>query len=263
VSRIAARFAELRRQNRAALVTFVTSGDPDAELGAEILAGLPKAGADLIEVGMPFSDPMADGPAIQAANLRALKSGMTLAGTLDQVRRFRKRDETTPIALMGYLNPIESYGAKRFFADAKSAGVDGLIPVDVPPEEIDSLGDPDSVDIIRLATPTTDEKRLPAVLKGASGFLYYVSILGITGTKAADDAVVRGAVAKVKRHTDLPVAVGFGIRTPEQASAIARVADGAVVGTVLVDQVIKAKDPVAGVLSTVEQLAKAVRGARA
>jgi tryptophan synthase alpha chain len=263
MSRISARFADLKRAKRAGLVTFVTAGDPDPDRSAAILAGLPKAGADLIEIGMPFSDPMADGPAIQAANLRALKSGMTLKTTLEQVRGFRAGDAATPIVLMGYLNPIESYGAKRFLADAKSAGVDGLILVDVPPEESDAIGSVDGIDIIRLATPTTDDNRLPAVLAGASGFLYYVSIAGITGTAAPDEAKVRAAVTRVKRHTDLPVAVGFGIRTPEQAAAIARVADAAVVGTALVNQVVAAKDPVAGVLEVVEGLAAAVRSARA
>jgi len=262
VSRIAARFAQLKRANRAGLVTFITAGDPDPARSAAILAGLPKAGADLIELGMPFSDPMADGPAIQAANLRALKSGMTLAKTLEQVRGFRKGDDATPIVLMGYLNPIETYGAKKFLADAKSAGVDGLILVDVPPEEIDSVGATDGIDIIRLATPTTDDKRLPAVLKGASGFLYYVSITGITGTAAPDEIKVREAVARVRTHTDLPIAVGFGIRTPEQAAAIARGADAAVVGSVLVNEIAEAKDPVAGVMRIVAGLAAAVRGAR-
>ena len=262
MSRIANRFAELKRANRAGLVTFITAGDPDPARSAAVLAALPKAGADLIELGMPFSDPMADGPAIQASNLRALKAGMTLPKTLEQVRSFRKGDDTTPIVLMGYLNPIETYGAKRFLADAKSAGIDGLIIVDVPPEEIDSVGATDGIDIIRLATPTTDEKRLPAVLKGASGFLYYVSITGITGTAAPDEAKVRAAVARMKKHTDLPVAVGFGIRTPEQAAAIARGADAAVVGSVLVNQSVEAKDPVAGVVKIVEGLAAAVRGAR-
>jgi tryptophan synthase alpha chain len=262
MSRIAARFAELKRAKRAGLVTFITGGDPDAERSQAILDGMPKAGADLIEIGMPFSDPMADGPAIQAANLRALKSGVTLPKTLEQVRRFRKRDDATPLVLMGYLNPIETYGAKRFLSDAKTAGVDGLILVDVPPEEVDSVGATDGIDVIRLATPTTDEKRLPAVLRGASGFLYYVSIAGITGTKEVDEPRARAAVERMKRHTELPIAVGFGIRTPEQAASIARVADAAVVGTVLVDQVVQAKDPVAGVLGVVEKLAAAVRGAR-
>jgi len=262
MSRISERFAELKRAGRAGFGAYVSAGDPDARRSAEILAGLPGAGADMIELGMPFSDPMADGPAIQAGNLRALKAGITLPRTLDMVRAFRKGDDRTPLVLMGYLNPIEQYGSKRFLSDAKSAGVDGLIIVDVPPEEQDSLGHFDGLDIIRLATPTSDDRRLPRVLEGASGFLYYVSITGITGTATFDEAKVRDAVARVKRHTKLPIAVGFGIRTPAQAAVIARVADAAVVGSALVQKVAEGGDVVAGVLGLVRELSAAVRSAR-
>jgi tryptophan synthase alpha chain len=273
VSRIAERFAALRAENRAGLVTYLTCGDPDASTFARLLAGLPATGADLIEIGMPFSDPMADGPAIQAAGLRALKGGMTLARTLEIVRGFRAADGTTPIVLMGYYNPIYRYGAARFIADAKSAGVDGLIIVDLPPEHDDELCLPalaGGLDFVRLATPTTDDARLPAVLRHTQGFIYYVSIAGITGTKSADIAGVREAVARLKRHSALPVAVGFGIRTPEQAAEVARVADAAVVGTALVDRVARELDGdgrakpglVAAVLGDVRALADGVRGAR-
>ena len=263
MSRISARFAELKQAGRAGFGAYVSAGDPDAKRSAEILAGLPGAGADFIELGMPFSDPMADGPAIQAGNLRALKAGITLPKTLEMVRAFRQGDSRTPVVLMGYLNPIEQYGSKKFLSDANSAGVDGLIIVDVPPEEQDSLGAIDGIDIIRLATPTSDDKRLPRVLEGASGFLYYVSITGITGTATFDEAKVRDAVARVRRHTKLPVAVGFGIRTPAQAAVIARVADAAVVGSALVAKVAEGGDVVAGVLGLVRDLSAAVRSARA
>jgi len=262
VSRIAERFAALRQAGRAGFGAYVSAGDPDAKRSAEILSGLPGAGADFIEVGMPFSDPMADGPAIQAGNLRALKAGITLPKTLEMVHAFRKGESRTPIVLMGYLNPIEQYGAARFLSDAKAAGVDGLIIVDVPPEEQDSLGKLDGIDQIRLATPTTDDKRLPRVLDGASGFLYYVSITGITGTATFDEAKVRDAVTRLKRHTALPVAVGFGIRTPTQAATIARVADAAVVGSALVSKVAEGGDVVSGVLGLVRELSAAVRSAR-
>ncbi len=237
-TRIDARFAELKKQGRSAFVTFLMAGDPDPATALELLKALPKAGADMIEIGMPFTDPMADGPSIQAAGLRALKAGMTLKKTLEMVRGFRKDDNTTPLVLMGYYNPIYIYGVEKFLVDAKSAGVDGLIIVDLPPEEDDELCLPAmkaGLNFIRLATPTTDDKRLPAVLANTSGFVYYVAIAGITGAASADAGVVGEAVARIKRHTQLPVCVGFGIRTPDNARGIAAKADGAVVGTALVD----------------------------
>ncbi|MDX3969573.1 MAG: tryptophan synthase subunit alpha [Bradyrhizobium sp.] len=237
-TRIDTRFAELAMQGRSAFVTFLMAGDPDPATSLEIIKALPKSGADVIEIGMPFTDPMADGPSIQAAGLRALKAGMTLKKTLELVRGFRKDDNATPIVLMGYYNPIYIYGVDKFLVDAKSAGVDGLIIVDLPPEEDDELCLPAmkaGLNFIRLATPTTDDKRLPAVLANTSGFVYYVSITGITGAAAADSTAVSEAVARIKRHTKLPVCVGFGIRTPETARAIASHANGAVVGTALVD----------------------------
>jgi tryptophan synthase alpha chain len=237
-TRIDARFAELKRQRRSAFVTFLMAGDPDPATSLRIIQALPSAGADIIEIGMPFTDPMADGPSIQAAGLRALKAGMTLKKTLELVRAFRSGDQTTPLVLMGYYNPIYIYGVDRFLADAKSAGVDGLIIVDLPPEEDRELCLPAlqaGLNFIRLATPTTDDKRLPAVLANTSGFVYYVSITGITGAAAADATAVGAAVSRIKRHTKLPVCVGFGVRTPEAARAIAEHADGAVVGTALID----------------------------
>ena len=240
--RIERRFAALRTKGRAALVTFTMAGDPDATTALEILKNLPKAGADVIELGMPFTDPMADGPAIQAAGLRALKAGQTLKKTLAAVREFRKADDATPIVLMGYYNPMYIYGVDKFLADAKAAGVDGLIVVDLPPEEDTELCLPAvqaGLSFIRLATPTTDDKRLPAVLANTSGFVYYVSITGITGAAAPDAGKVSAAVARIKRHTRLPVCVGFGVRTAEQARAIAGGADGVVVGSALVDAVRK------------------------
>ncbi|MCK1357243.1 tryptophan synthase subunit alpha [Bradyrhizobium sp. 199] len=237
-TRIDTRFAELKKQGRSAFVTFLMAGDPDPATSLEIIKALPKSGADVIEIGMPFTDPMADGPSIQAAGLRALKAGMTLKKTLELVRGFRKDDNATPIVLMGYYNPIYIYGVDKFLVDAKGAGVDGLIIVDLPPEEDDELCLPAmkaGLNFIRLATPTTDDKRLPAVLANTSGFVYYVSITGITGAATADTAAVSEAVARIKRHTKLPVCVGFGIRTPETARAIASHANGAVVGTALVD----------------------------
>jgi len=269
--RIARRFAALKGAGRGGLVTFVTAGDPDADTSLEIIKGLPAAGADLIEIGMPFSDPMADGPAIQASSLRALKAGMTLKKTLELVRKFRAGDGETPVVLMGYYNPIYQYGVDRFLADFKAAGADGLIVVDLPPEEDEELCVPAlkaGVNFIRLATPTTDDKRLPTVLRNTSGFVYYVSIMGITGTRSAAGADVKKAVERLKRHTDLPVAVGFGIRTPEQAADIAKVADAAVVGSALVSRVADrlsagSKNGVAeDVLSLVRQLADGVHGAR-
>jgi tryptophan synthase alpha chain len=237
-TRIDNRFADLKRENRAALVTFLTAGDPDMDTSFAILKGLPDAGADVIEIGMPFTDPMADGPAIQASSQRALKGGQDMKKTLSMIRNFRVNDHATPVVLMGYYNPIYIYGVDRFLADAKTAGVDGLIVVDLPPEEDDELCLPAlkaGLNFIRLATPTTDDKRLPAVLANTSGFVYYVSITGITGSAAADPWAVTAAVSRIKRHTKLPVAVGFGVRTAEQARAIAQAADGVVVGSALVD----------------------------
>ncbi|MGP8123605.1 MAG: tryptophan synthase subunit alpha [Xanthobacteraceae bacterium] len=237
-TRIVRRFADLKQQGRAAFVTFVMCGDPDLATSLEIIKALPRAGADVIEIGMPFTDPMADGPAIQAAGLRALKAGTTLAKTLQLVRQFRAAVDASAVVLMGYYTPIYIYGVARFLDDAKSAGVDGLIIVDLPPEEDEELCIPAlkaGLNFIRLATPTTDDKRLPTVLTNTSGFVYYVSITGITGSASADSAAVGSAVARIKRHTALPVCVGFGIRTPEAAAAIARDADGVVVGSALVD----------------------------
>jgi tryptophan synthase alpha chain len=237
-TRIDARFAQLKQQGRSAFGTFLMAGDPDPQTSLAIVKAMPKAGADVIELGMPFTDPMADGPSIQAAGLRALNAGMTLKKTLQLVRDFRKEDNATPLVLMGYYNPIYIYGVDRFLTDAKSAGVDGLIIVDLPPEEDTELCLPAlkaGLNFIRLATPTTDDKRLPAVLANTSGFVYYVAITGITGAAAADSKVVGDAVARIKRHTNLPVCVGFGIKTPEAARAIAERAGGAVVGTALVD----------------------------
>jgi len=272
-TRIDARFAELKKQGRSALVTFLMAGDPDPSTSLEIITALPKAGADIIEIGMPFTDPMADGPAIQAAGLRALKAGMTLKKTLAMVREFRKMDGTTPVVLMGYYNPIYIHGVDRFLLDAKSAGVDGLIIVDLPPEEDTELCLPAmkaGLNFIRLATPTTDDKRLPAVLANTSGFVYYVSITGITGSASADTGEVGETVARIKRHTKLPVCVGFGIRTPMAARAIAQNADGAVVGTALIDALRASLDPegratgktVDAVSDLVSLLAQGVRGAK-
>ena len=240
LTRIDRTFAELKAVNRAGLVTFVTAGDPDLVTAAAILDGLPDAGADIIELGMPFTDPMADGPAIHAASLRALKAGTTLKLTLDLVRRFRTRNEATPIVLMGYYNPIYRYGVDKFLADAIEVGVDGLIVVDLPPEEDVELCLPAlhaGVSFIRLATPTTDDDRLVRVLSNTSGFVYYVSITGITGAGASDPAQVAREVKRIRRQTDLPIAVGFGIRTPEQAAAIAKIADAVVIGSALVNKV--------------------------
>jgi tryptophan synthase alpha chain len=272
-TRIDTRFAELKREGRAAFVTFLMAGDPDLKSSLDIIKALPAAGADIIEIGMPFTDPMADGPAIQASGLRALKAGTTLKKTIAMVRDFRSGDGATPIILMGYYNPIYIYGVDRFLADAKAAGVDGLILVDMPAEEDDELCIPAlkaGLNFIRLATPTTDDKRLPAVLANTSGFVYYVSITGITGSASADTEQVAAAVARIKRHTQLPVCVGFGIRTPDQARAIASRADGAVVGTALVDALCGSLDAegratgktVAAVADLVASLAQGVRGAK-
>ena len=272
-SRIAARFDALRRERRAGLVTFVMAGDPDRDTAAAILRALPAAGADLIEVGMPFTDPMADGPAIQAAGVRALKAGQDMAATLDLVRAFRGGDTATPVVLMGYYNPIYIYGVARFLSDARAAGVDGLIVVDLPPEEDTELCLPAlaaGLNFIRLATPTTDDRRLPAVLANTSGFVYYVSITGITGAAAPDPGVVTAAVARIRRHTSLPVAVGFGVRDAVSAAAIARSAEAVVVGSALVERVRTSLDAagkatqatVAAVTGLVAELAAGVRGAR-
>ena len=272
-NRIDARFAELKRAGQAGLVTFVTAGDPDPKTSSEIVKALPAAGADLIELGMPFSDPMADGPSIQASSLRALASGGSMKVTLSLVREFRAGDKATPIVLMGYYNPIYQYGVDRFLKDAKAAGVDGLIVVDLPPEEDEELCLPAKkagIHFVRLATPTTDDKRLPAVLRNTAGFVYYVSIAGITGTRSAADADVSKAVARLKRHTALPVAVGFGVRTAAHARAIAQGADGVVVGSALVDALRGSLDKtnkatkktVKAVTSLVAALAEGVRGAR-
>jgi tryptophan synthase alpha chain len=272
-TRIERRFAALKEEGRAALMTFVMGGDPDYGTALAIVKALPPAGADLIEIGMPFTDPMADGPAIQAAGLRALKGGQTMKRTLSLVREFRRGDDTTPIVLMGYYNPIYIYGVAQFLIDAKAAGVDGLIIVDLPPEEDTELCLPAlkaGFNFIRLATPTTDDKRLPAVLANTSGFVYYVSITGITGSAAPDSGKVGEAVKRIKRHTALPVCVGFGVRTAEQVRAIAQGADGVVVGSALVDTVRKqlgadgkATAATAGaVADVVRVLASGVHGAR-
>ena len=268
-ARIDARFAALKVQGRAGFVAYVMAGDPDAETALAILRGLPEAGADLIEVGFPFSDPMAEGPPVQRAALRGLKSGMTLRGTLELIRRFREDDTETPIILMGYLNPLETWGLPAFARDAAAAGVDGLIIVDCPPEEAGPLVralDAADLSLIRLATPTTDDKRLPTVAQGTSGFVYYVSVAGVTGVKEADAAAVAPAVARVRAASGLPVAVGFGIKTPERAAEVARVADAVVVGSALVDEVAEAlsvnEDVTTRVLNKAAALAKGVRGAR-
>jgi tryptophan synthase alpha chain len=272
-TRIDRRFAALKSEGRAALATFLMAGDPDQAASLAIVKALPAAGADVIELGMPFTDPMADGPAIQAAGLRALNAGQTMIKTLSLVREFRKGDDATPIVLMGYYNPIYIYGVDKFLIDAKAAGVDGLIIVDLPPEEDEELCLPAlkaGLNFIRLATPTTDDKRLPAVLANTSGFVYYVSITGITGAAAPDAARTKDAVARIKRHTELPVAVGFGVRNREQARAIAQGADAVVVGSALVEAVKNSLDPhgkatprtVTAVAELVTQLAQGVRAAK-
>ena len=272
-TRIETRFAAVKKEGRAALVTFTMAGDPDYDTSLAITKALPEAGADIIELGMPFTDPMADGPAIQAAGLRALKSGQRMTKTLAMVREFRKGDNETPIVLMGYYNPIYVYGNDRFLADATAAGVDGLIVVDLPPEEDEELCLPAlqaGLNFIRLATPTSDDKRLPTVLTNTSGFVYYVSITGITGAAAPDTAKVTNAVARIKRHTKLPVAVGFGVRTAEQARTIAEGADGVVVGSALIDTLRQSLDKngkpgpatVNAVTKLVSTLAQGVRSAR-
>lgn len=272
-TRIERRFAALKKEGRAALVTFTMAGDPDYATSLSIAKELPKAGADVIELGMPFTDPMADGPAIQAAGLRALKAGQRTSDTLRLVREFRKDDDDTPVVLMGYYNPIYIYGVEKFLADAKLAGVDGLIVVDLPPEEDEELCIPalkSGLNFIRLATPTTDDRRLPTVLNNTSGFVYYVSITGITGAASPDAAKVGAAVARIKRHTKLPVAVGFGVKTAAHARAIAEGADGVVVGSALVDVLRQSLDKsgkagshtIKVVTSLVSALAEGVRSAR-
>lgn len=244
-TRIDQRFASLKAQKRAALVTFITAGDPDYDTSLKIIQGLPKAGADVIELGMPFTDPMADGPAIQAGGLRALAAGQTMKKTLKLVSAFRQQDKTTPVILMGYYNPIYVYGVEKFLGDAKTAGVDGLIVVDLPPEEDDELCIPAmaaGLNFIRLTTPTTDDKRAPAVFKHTSGFVYYVSVLGITGTKTPDLKSVKANVKRLKTHTTLPICVGFGVKTAEQARTIAKDADGVVVGSALVSAIANSLD---------------------
>ena len=269
--RIRERFAQLKTEGRGGLVTFVTAGDPDPKTSRELVLGLANAGADVIELGMPFTDPMADGPAIQASSQRALEAGASMVNTLELAHAFRASDNKTPLVLMGYFNPIYIYGVERFLRDARAAGVDGLIAVDVPPEEDAELCLPAldaGVNFIRLATPTTDDDRLPTVLANTNGFIYYVSVMGITGTKAVPEDAVRLAVEKLRRHTDLPIAVGFGIRTAKQAATIASVADAAVVGSSIVGKIAEQLDEsgraipnlAANVLSFVSELAQGVRG---
>jgi tryptophan synthase alpha chain len=273
VSRIEQRFSALRKEGRAGLVTYVAAGDPDPDTSLRLLAGLPGAGADLIEIGMPFSDPMADGPIIQEAGQRALKQGMTLRRTLGLVRELRRLDEATPMVLMGYYNPIYRYGSGAFARDAVAAGIDGVIVVDLPPEEDAELTAPahaEGLDFVRLATPTSGEARLPQIVERASGFIYYVAIAGVTGTRSAAAADVAAAVVRLRRFTPLPVAVGFGIRTPEQAAEVARAADAAVVGSSLVQCLALNLKPdstakpglVDAVLAKVRALAQGVRNAR-
>ena len=269
-ARLQARFARCQTEGRAALVTYVMAGDPDAETAFRIVEALPRAGADVVELGLPFTDPMADGPAIQAAGLRALKAGQDTAKTLDLVRRFRAGDPDTPVILMGYFNPIYVYGVERFLGDAREAGADGFIVVDLPPEMDDEFCLPAlaaGFAFIRLATPTTDDARLPAVLKNTAGFVYYVSITGVTGTATPDFGRVATAVARIKRHTDLPVVVGFGVKTGEHAAAVAEGADGVVVGSAIVEAIARtlgpdgavAGDPVGAVSALVAELAAGIR----
>ena len=273
MSRIERRFAQLRAEGRAGLVIYLTAGDPDPETSFELFRGLAGAGADLVEIGMPFSDPMADGPAVQAAGQRALKAGMTLHKTLALVRRLRELDAATPYVVMGYYNPIYRYGAEAFARDAVAAGIDGAIVVDLPPEEDEELAAPAraaGLDVVRLATPTSDAARLPAIVGGASGFIYYVAIAGITGTRSAEAASVHQAVARLRRFTQLPIAVGFGVKSPAQAAEIAQAADAAVVGSAIVDRLARNLDAAGrakpglaeAVLADIRALAAGVRAAR-
>lgn len=266
--RIKARFDSLAKYKRSGLITFITAGDPDQNFSKNILMGLPEAGADFIEIGMPFTDPMADGPSIQASSKRALASGQNMDKTLKMVETFRKHDPSTPIILMGYYNPIYSYGVEKFSVSAASAGVDGLIIVDLPPEEEEELVQPANtagIDLVRLTTPTSDKKRLPKLVRTASGFIYHVSIAGITGTRSAETVDIKNAVDKIREHSDLPVAVGFGIKTPEQAAEIARIADAAVVGSAIIEKIadgIGSPDGVDNVLKYVSKMAQGVHTAR-
>jgi tryptophan synthase alpha chain len=273
VSRIAARFAALREAGRGALIPFLEAWDPDAATSMALLRGLPAAGADLIELGCPFTDPMADGPIIQAAGRRALNAGATMSRTLAMVREFRREERDTPVVLMGYFNPVLAYGPERFCADAAAAGVDGLIVVDLPPEEADLLAPfarTRGLDMIRLVAPTTDDRRLPRVLEGSSGFVYYVSITGITGTRSASYGDLAGEIPRLRRFTELPVAIGFGVRSPAQAAEAVRIADAAVVGSALIETLARQLDEagragpdlVRRVLDHVRALAEGVRGAR-
>jgi len=270
MSRLSDTFTRLKKEGRAAFVPFITAGDPDMETSFAILAKLPEAGADVIELGMPFTDPMADGPAVQASSVRALKAGASMVRVLEMVKKFRKADKRTPIVLMGYYNPIHAYGTARFARDVAGAGVDGLIVVDLPVEEDEVLRVPakaQGVDLVRFVTPTTDDARLKRIVADASGYLYYVSVAGVTGTKAVPEDEVRGAMARVRAATDLPCTVGFGIRSPEQADAIAKVADGVVVGSAIVSKVAANLDQgrdkvIAEVLTLTEALARSTHAAR-
>jgi tryptophan synthase alpha chain len=268
VSRIAARFAALKREGRGALIPFIEAFDPDSATSLAMLRGMPGAGADLIEIGIPFTDPMADGPIVQAAGKRALAAGVKVLRVLDMVREFRGQDDATPIILMGYLNPVLSYGAERFCADAAAAGIDGLIMVDLPTEEADMLvphATASGIDVIRLVAPTTDTERLPLVLRDSSGFIYYVSITGITGTRSTTAEHLREAIPRIRRVSDLPIAVGFGVRSPAQAAEAVKVADAAVVGSALCSTIaanLGKPDLVPRLLEQVRQLADGVRGAR-
>ena len=264
MSRLEKTFARLKKEGRAAFVPFITAGDPDMETSLAILSKLPEAGADVIELGLPFSDPMADGPAVQASSMRALHAGASMVKVLEMVKKFRKADNVTPIVLMGYYNPIHAYGTARFAHDVAAAGVDGLIVVDLPVEEDEVLRVPagaQGVDVIRFVTPTTDDARLKRVLDGASGYLYYVAVAGVTGTKSAPEDSVRAAMARVRAATDLPCTVGFGIRTPQQAAAIARLADGVVVGSAIVSKIAGNQGkPRAAIVAEVLELARALAG---
>lgn len=273
--RLKERFKKLASEERAGLITFITAGDPNIDISNAILNGLPDAGADIIELGMPFTDPMADGPVIQESSLRALKAGQDMHGTLGMVKTFREKDQNTPIVLMGYFNPIYSYGVKRFSTDAAKAGVDGLIIVDLPPEEDSELRLPANakeIDFIRLATPTSDKDRLPRLMQEATGFVYYVSIAGITGTKSSAISNIAEAITLIKNETDLPLAIGFGIKTADHAAEVARLADAVVVGSAIVERIgkiaetnskiINCPDLLSSVLDFVSELSKSVRRAR-